>query len=528
MSGRIVVHAVVTTAAVLTLAIGTAVSARAGQLPGTAGQADRTRISADDLAGLMARNAVTVVDVRDEGMYRRGHLPGARLAPPDQWREVALALQESARPVVTYCSCPAEETSLRAAERFKALGVADVRALLGGYEGWAAAGRPVVQQEPVPGRPPVGGSGSRESWQRVPDIFAALGVAAGAVIADVGAGDGFFTTRLARAVGPAGKIYAVDISPSALDRLQANLRTGQIENVEPVLGTATDPRLPAGRLDAALIVNAYHEMTEHQAMLDAIRRALKPGGRLVIVESVMDVQRGLPRAAQTGRHQLAPHFVQRDVLDAGFYITRFEDAFTRPDSHAPEYLLVVRPLPAPSADVSDVHEHAPGEIDAVVGALQLERGMTVVDLGAGSGSFAHRFARLVGPSGRAIALDVDRAAIAGIARTAAAESLTNCEARVVAEDDPGLAPSTADVIFLRNTYHHLSDRVRYGRKLLSALKTGGRLVIVDFPPDAAMRRTMPSHPDRATVERELAEAGFVLRRSHDFLTGQFFLEFAAR
>lgn len=345
MLRRTGLHSVLATAA---LAVGTIATTPvfSAQQPPKAAAAD-SRIGAADLAALMARNAVTILDVRDDAMFRRGHLPGARLVPADRWREAALELKTSSLPIVTYCSCPAEETSLRAAARFAELGVPGVRALTGGYEGWAESGRPVIVPDPRAAQRSAQGptEGMRESWQRVPDIFDAMGVVPGAVVADVGAGGGFFTTRLARAVGDGGKVYAVDISSGALDRLRRQLDNEQISNVDTILSTPDDPRLPEGVIDAALIVNAYHEMTEHQAMLDAIRRALKPTGRLVILDSITEAQRALPRPAQESRHQVAPHFVQRDVLDAGFWITRFEAIFTRPESHAPEFLLVVSPLP---------------------------------------------------------------------------------------------------------------------------------------------------------------------------------------
>ena len=495
---------------------------------------DGARISAAEAADLLARNAALIVDVREPELYRRGHIPGARLAPPDQWREVALELKGSSKPIITYCSCPREETSLRAAARFEQLGVQNVRALLGGYEEWATAGRPVVKPaaiaasnaavETTPQQP-----ASRESWQRVPDIFSAMNIANGAQVADVGAGDGFFTTRLARAVGPTGRVYAVDISQNALDRLTRRVAEEGLKNVNAVLGAADDPRLPAGALDAVLIVNAYHEMREHQSMLAAIKRALKPEGRLVILESVVAAQAGTSRESQESRHQLAPQYLQRDVIDAGFFIARFEDGFTRHGDNHAEYLLVVSPVPPPAAASPDhVHGGVANEQsrrpDDVVAALQLRPGMTVVDLGGGSGIFTRRFARAVGPAGRAIGLDIDRSAVEAMKQDAKSLGLANYEARIVAADDPGIEPRSADVIFLSNTYHHLDNRVVYARKLRAALKPGGRLVIVDFAPGPGMRG-MPDHPDRARVERELADAGFRLVKSHEFLTGQFFLEF---
>src|SRR5262245_19977104 len=83
----------------------------------------------------------------------------------------------------------------------------------------------------------------REQWQRVNDIFAAMGVRPGATVADVGAGGGFFTTRLATAVGPSGHVFAVDVEDSALDRLRRRLSEESHRNVTVVKGTSTDPRL---------------------------------------------------------------------------------------------------------------------------------------------------------------------------------------------------------------------------------------------------------------------------------------------
>jgi predicted methyltransferase len=167
----------------------------------------------------------------------------------------------------------------------------------------------------------------REEWQRVDQILGAMGVRSGATVADVGAGDGFFTTRLARAVGPDGRVFAVDIDEGALTRLRKRLEDEGIRNVFVVKGTATDPRLPERTLDAALIVNAYHEMTEHQQILAALRSALKPDGRLVIVEPISDAGRARSRAEQTKEHEIAPEFVLGDARRAGFRIVGMQDPF---------------------------------------------------------------------------------------------------------------------------------------------------------------------------------------------------------
>jgi ubiquinone/menaquinone biosynthesis C-methylase UbiE len=180
---------------------------------------------------------------------------------------------------------------------------------------------------------------SREAWQKVSEIFSAMGVVPGAMVADVGAGDGFLTERLARAVGPDGRVFAVDVEERAIERLRGRVQQEALTNVTVVKGDPSDPRLAAGSLDAAVIVNAYHEMTEHQAMLQQLRAALKPGGRLVIVEPISDKRLADTREDQTKQHEIAARFVEQEARDAGFRIQLLQDPFT---SRGPvrEWLIV--------------------------------------------------------------------------------------------------------------------------------------------------------------------------------------------
>jgi len=115
-------------------------------------------------------------------------------------------------------------------------------------------------------------------------IGAVMGTLNGATVADIGAGVGYFTWRLAARVGPAGKVYAVDIQPAMLDQLRHNMAARRLANYEAVLGAADDPRLPAGRIDLALLVDVYHEFSQPQKMLRKIRAALSPAGRMVLLE----------------------------------------------------------------------------------------------------------------------------------------------------------------------------------------------------------------------------------------------------
>jgi SAM-dependent methyltransferase len=192
-------------------------------------------------------------------------------------------------------------------------------------------------------RQDAAGEAKREREQRIDDVFKALGVTAGAVVADVGAGRGFYTIRLAKAIGDEGKVYAVDISASALRDLRARVERDELRNVEVVAGTADNPRLPDSTLDAALIVNAYHEMTEHKPMLEAIRRALKPTGRLVILEPIAPGRRTAPRRDQTAHHEIASDLVLQDARDAGFTLASLEEPFSRREGQEIEWLMVLKP-----------------------------------------------------------------------------------------------------------------------------------------------------------------------------------------
>lgn len=132
-------------------------------------------------------------------------------------------------------------------------------------------------------------SPDRDEWQQPEQVMDALGIAEGSTVADVGAGGGWFTVRLARRVGPNGRVFAQDIQPQMIEAINRRVQQEALTNVRTVLGTPTDPRLPGG-LDAVLIVDAYREMDEPgkpEVLQDLLRRidsALKPQGRVGIVD----------------------------------------------------------------------------------------------------------------------------------------------------------------------------------------------------------------------------------------------------
>jgi precorrin-6B methylase 2 len=124
----------------------------------------------------------------------------------------------------------------------------------------------------------------RVSEENPEALIEALGLKEGEVAVDIGAGSGYFTRRLSKAVGDTGKVYAVDIQPEMIELLNKDLEKRAIKNVTPILGTIEDPKLPENSADVALMVDVYHEFSHPFEMVEAICKALKPGGRLVYVE----------------------------------------------------------------------------------------------------------------------------------------------------------------------------------------------------------------------------------------------------
>ncbi len=173
----------------------------------------------------------------------------------------------------------------------------------------------------------------REKWNRVPDVLAALGLKEGSSVADVGSGEGFFTLRLACAVGPSGRVFAIDIDKKALRTLKARLRRGGFNNVQVIHSKPDDPKLRPDSINAALFVGSYHEMKFHRAVLEHVREALKSDGRVVVMEK-LTYWESLPREAEARekeeqRHDLDPKFVKQDLQDDHFQVIEYEPTFFR-------------------------------------------------------------------------------------------------------------------------------------------------------------------------------------------------------
>jgi ubiquinone/menaquinone biosynthesis C-methylase UbiE len=170
----------------------------------------------------------------------------------------------------------------------------------------------------------------REVWQRPEQIMDALRIADGSVVADLGAGSGWFMIRLANRVGPNGKVYAEDIQRQMVQALRVRIQREGLKNVETVLGDPSDPKLPPGAIDAVLIVDAYHEMEDPVLLLRNVAASLKRTGVIGIVEHT---KKGLGPGPPMEERVDAERVI-RDAEAAGLRLQ------SRPDILPYQYLLV--------------------------------------------------------------------------------------------------------------------------------------------------------------------------------------------
>jgi predicted methyltransferase len=173
------------------------------------------------------------------------------------------------------------------------------------------------------------GDENREADQRATDLLKAMGVSRGDWVADVGAGNGYYSMRLSEIVGAEGKVFAEDISTYSIDGLDRRLKAFDLRNVEIVKGEADNPKLPSESLAAVLIVDSYHHFTQYQSMLGQLLHALKPGGRLVIADYSLPAHRTQSRADQLKIHEIDPESVRAECAQAGFQVLRCDDPFVK-------------------------------------------------------------------------------------------------------------------------------------------------------------------------------------------------------
>jgi putative heme-binding domain-containing protein len=158
----------------------------------------------------------------------------------------------------------------------------------------------------------------RDAEERPDSLLNLLEIPAGATLAEIGSGTGYFTWRLADRVGPKGKVFAVDVQQKMLDLTAETVKKHQLSNVQLVLGGDNDPHLPAASLDLVFIANAYHEFSNPEAIITAVNRALKPGARLVIIEFA----EGHPFGPQDKAERMTINQIRAEIEPLGFELDR--------------------------------------------------------------------------------------------------------------------------------------------------------------------------------------------------------------
>jgi predicted methyltransferase len=186
----------------------------------------------------------------------------------------------------------------------------------------------------------------RDKWQRPEEVMDELGIKPGSVVADVGCGSGYFTFHLAHRVGPAGKVYAEDVRADVLKKIQMRMDQEHLKQIQVVEGAPDNPYLPAGKLDAILVVNAYHEMKDYDAMLRGMYAALRPGGVLGIIDH--EAEPGQPRSDYQSQHRIPEELVRQDLARNGFHFLRRGAGFTSAQSEKVYFFLIYERPRAPA------------------------------------------------------------------------------------------------------------------------------------------------------------------------------------
>jgi SAM-dependent methyltransferase len=174
---------------------------------------------------------------------------------------------------------------------------------------------------------------ARDSWQKPAELVAALELAKGAWVVDLGAGTGYLTRYLARAVGPEGAVLAVDTEPALVQHLRSRAEREGTPNVTPILASADDPRLPKGSADVVLILDTFHHVDDRVEYARRLKRALRPGGRVAIV----DWREGELPVGPDPDHKLPRAHVVAEMTEAGYELV------AEPNLLPYQFVLIFRP-----------------------------------------------------------------------------------------------------------------------------------------------------------------------------------------
>lgn len=164
----------------------------------------------------------------------------------------------------------------------------------------------------------------RDKWMKVTQIFEMADIHRGDHVADIGCHQGYMSIRLADFIGETGKVYSVDVREDRLNKLKDIASKSGIGNIQTILGDYDDPKLKENTLDVVLIIDAYHEMKDYMEILQHAKKALKPNGRILVLEKLKSEMIGKSRQEQSKAHTLAPKFVEIELKEAGFEVITIE------------------------------------------------------------------------------------------------------------------------------------------------------------------------------------------------------------
>ena len=168
---------------------------------------------------------------------------------------------------------------------------------------------------------------ARDKWQKADALIRLLKISADSQVADIGCHEGYMTFKLAKVVGANGLVYAVDLDAGKLDKVKKHADELKIVQIKTIKGDDDNPKLPDNVLDAVIILDTYHEMKDHDKILQHIRTSLKPGGHLLICDPIAEERRKDSRADQEKKHELAMEFAIADLKKAGFRIHYQKDPY---------------------------------------------------------------------------------------------------------------------------------------------------------------------------------------------------------
>jgi predicted methyltransferase len=339
-----------------------------------------------------------------------------------------------------------------------------------------------------------------------------LGIRAGSVIADIGAGAGRDSWTFAQIVGASGKVYSVEIEKNKVDALTKEAAKRELAQVEPVLGQTDDPCLPPAGVDMAFMHQVYHHVTKPQEMLQGIWRGLKPGGYLVIVDqrlgTLMD---WVPREERGPKHfWIAETTVVREARENGFLFVEYAED----DWHVREAFVLVfqRPksLEAPDRDPDALPTISADTLQHLLPAAgQTYQRIVFIALGPGR--------ELIGPllqahPSQAIDIVLEEWATRKDERPALPPGV-EIPSVLTDRGDPQLGPEPLDAVYFLDTYHLLFHGPTLLAKLRERLTDSGRVYVLDRQSPTVIPHREASHRRMiaaSTVQQQMKQAGFDL------------------